>query len=429
MISQKHDILKGLRVLVAASGSIAAIKTPLLISRLIKAGAEVKTVITPSASNLISPLSLSTLSRNKCYQDIDQWNVNQTKPLHVELAEWAEIIVIAPLSASSLAKWSNGFADNLLASLLLAYEGPVIAAAGMNTSMWENIAVQRNWEGIKNRSKVLCLEPLTGLLACDRIGEGRMADPELIELAISSIKFQKEINGDLKKDWKNLNLLVTAGPTQEPLDAARIITNRSTGMMGVVIAQAARFRGAKVHLVHGPLSLPNNFLEGIATYPITNANDMQNALKKLQPSANALVMAAAVSDFRTKDGDKAKKLKKENLMHSIEGSLELVPDLLSEFAKNRLFKQAILGFAAVSGNDEEIQLAAKVKKNQKGCDLIMANAIDIPNQGFGENPNGGFLIGPENFVQKLPITSKIDLAHQLLDALIETYRNISSNIE
>jgi len=252
--------LEGRRLLVAASGSIAAVKTPLLVSALIKAGAEVRCTITPSAARLVSPLALATLSRNRCYQDIDQWNPQESKPLHIALAEWAEIVVVAPLSASSLARWTQGLADGLLASLLLACECPVIAAPAMNTAMWENLAIKSNWQKIKQNRRVLPLPPSSGLLACDRLGDGRMVDPEIIQLAIASALIQKDQNGLLKNDWVGKSLLVTSGPTIEPLDPARVLTNRSSGRMGVILAQAARFRGAKVDLVHGPLQLPKSWL-------------------------------------------------------------------------------------------------------------------------------------------------------------------------
>ncbi len=425
MTIQSKNLLQGLKILVAASGSIAAVKTPLLISGLIKAGAEVRSVITPSASKLVSALSLATLSRNKCYQDEDQWDPAQIKPLHIELAEWAEMVVIAPLTASTLSRWTQGLGEGLLASLLLAYEGPVIAAAGMNTSMWKNLAVKRNWEQLKQNTNVLCLNPASGLLACNRIGEGRMADPELIELAIKSGKIQINKYRKLNQDLEGLKILVTAGPTQEVLDPARVLTNKSSGRMGVLIAQAARFRGAEVDLIHGPLDLPEAWLEGLKSIKIDNAKEMRSWITKLQPSVDAVIMAAAVADLRKKDGPTKEKSSKKEFMKSLSTSLEEVPDLLKELVVNKTKKQILLGFAALSGSDTEIELAAKAKKIAKGCDLLMANPIDRPNQGFGSHPNGGFLIGANEMVRKIPTTSKIALAHELMDELMEHYRNIS----
>ena len=166
--------LSGKKILVAVTGSIAAVKAPILVSRLIKAGVEVKCVITQSASKLVSPLSLSTLSRNKCYQDKDQWDDSQTKPLHIALAEWAELIIVAPMSATSLSKFTSGNADGLLASILLASKSQIVIAAAMNTSMWENQSVKKNWNYVKTIDQVISLEPSEGLLACDSVGDGKM---------------------------------------------------------------------------------------------------------------------------------------------------------------------------------------------------------------------------------------------------------------
>ena len=175
--------LKGRRLLVAASGSIAAVKTPLLVSALVKAGAEVRCLVTASAAQLVSPLALATLSRHRCYVDDDGWSPDCSRPLHIELAEWADLVVLAPLSATSLSRWSQGSADGLLASVLLACEVPVLAAVAMNTAMWRHPAVQRNWEIVQTFPGVVPLLPEAGLLACDRLGDGRMADPVRIELA------------------------------------------------------------------------------------------------------------------------------------------------------------------------------------------------------------------------------------------------------
>ena len=202
--------LEGRRLLVAASGSVAAVKTPLLVSNLIKAGADVRCLITPSAAKLVSPLALATLSRHRCYQDEDQWKASEPRPLHITLAEWAEVIIIAPLSASTLSRWTQGLGEGLLSSVLLACECPVIAAAAMNTAMWSHPAVKKNWIELNNYLKVLTLCPQKGLLACDRIGEGKMAEPELIQLAIESALIQTKSNGHLKKDLEGLNFLISS---------------------------------------------------------------------------------------------------------------------------------------------------------------------------------------------------------------------------
>ena len=411
--------LIGRRILIAVSGSIAAIKTPILVSALIKKGAQVRCVVTPSASKLISPVALASISRNRCYQDKDLWDSSEPRPLHIALAEWAEIIVVAPLSASSLARWTNGLADGLLASLLLASECPILAAGAMNTAMWRNNFVQKNLNLLKTNPSVLLLEPSSGLLACDRIGEGRMADPELIELAIESTFIQRNDHGEIKRDWSGRKLLVTAGPTVEAIDQARLITNRSSGMMGVLLAQAARLRGAKVNLVHGPLKVPNGWLEGINTLKVSTGEEMRLKLQEIKSKADAIAMAAAICDIRFDKKDPIKKFKKESLISNLTNSLEPVPDLLNELVATRTKTQVILGFSALTGSDSEIQKHGRKKMEKKGCDLLMANPIDREGQGFDKTSNGGWLIGKEGFIQEIQVTSKLVLAHKLLDALLE----------
>lgn len=418
MKTEAASPLVGRRLLVAVTGSIAAVKTPLLVSALIKAGAEVRCLVTPSAARLVSPVALASLSRHRCYQDEDQWNPSEPRPLHIALAEWAEIVIVAPLSATSLARWTHGLAEGLLASVLLASERPVVAAAAMNTAMWSNPAVRRNWLELQSDPRVLQLAPESGLLACDRLGDGRMVDPKLIELAVASGLLQVDQTGRLKRDWQGRRLLVSAGPTLEALDQARLLTNRSSGRMGVLLAQVARLRGAEVDLVHGPLNLPLAWLEGLETHSVTSAVEMQSMLLELQPSADAVVMAAAVADVRRFGSAKAEKLPKEAFLKSLEQDWEEVPDLLAELVLRRTTGQVLLGFAALAGDDAQIQALGEEKRLRKGCDLLMANPIDRPGQGFESNLNGGWLLA-EGGVRSLPVTSKLVLAHQLLDALLE----------
>ena len=408
--------LSGKKILVAVTGSIAAVKAPLLISRLIKRGAEVKCVMTQSSTNLVSPLSLSTLSRHKCYQDKDQWQEEQTKPLHIFLAEWAELIIVAPMSATSLSKLACGNADGLVASLLLAAQSQIVIAAAMNTSMWSHQTVKKNWDYVKGINQFICLEPEEGLLACDRIGEGKMANLDIIELASESTFIFREQNKLLTQDLKNLRFLVTAGPTVEDLDAARQLTNRSTGLMGVLLAQAAKVRGAEVDLVHGPIKIQKDLLEGINTYQVQSANEMWQKIDDLQPYSQVIVMAAAISDF-TKKSPSPKKIPKELFINSVFDDIEMTPDLIKIQSKKKLEHQIFVGFAAETGSDNEIQEKAEKKRISKGCDLLMANPIDRDGQGFEENYNSGFLLGPNKKVKKLSLSTKLSISHQLLDEI------------
>ena len=415
--------LSGKKILVAVTGSIAAVKAPILVSRLIKAGAEVKCVITQSATNLVSPLSLSTLSRNKCYQDKDQWADSQTKPLHIALAEWAELIIVAPLSATSLSKFTSGSADGLLASILLASQSQIVMAAAMNTSMWENQSVKKNWNYVKTIDQVITLEPSAGLLACDRVGNGKMVNLDIIEMASESAFIFHAENKFLTKDLKDIRFLISAGPTVEALDAARQLTNRSSGKMGVLIAQAAKLRGAEVDLVHGPVSVQQDLLEGLNTYPVRSSNEMGAKIDDLQPSAQVIVMAAAVSDFKN-NSPSEQKISKEFFLKSIFDDLEMTSDLIKNQTKKKLENQIFLGFAAETGNDNEIIEKGEKKRVSKGCDLLMANPIDRAGQGFDENFNSGFLLGPKKMVKNLSFSTKLAISHQLLDEI----RNLKSKI-
>ena len=408
--------LSGKKILVAVTGSIAAVKAPILVSRLIKAGAEVKCVITQSATNLVSPLSLSTLSRNKCYQDKDQWADSQTRPLHIALAEWAELIIVAPLSATSLSKFTSGSADGLLASILLASQSQIVMAAAMNTSMWENQSVKKNWNYVKTIDQVITLEPSAGLLACDRVGNGKMVNLDIIEMASESAFIFHAENKFLTKDLKDIRFLISAGPTVEALDAARQLTNRSSGKMGVLIAQAAKLRGAEVDLVHGPVSVQQDLLEGLNTYPVRSSNEMGAKIDDLQPSAQVIVMAAAVSDFKN-NSPSEQKISKEFFLKSIFDDLEMTSDLIKNQTKKKLENQIFLGFAAETGSDNEIIEKGEKKRVSKGCDLLMANPIDRAGQGFDENFNSGFLLGPKKMVKNLSFSTKLAISHQLLDEI------------
>ena len=400
--------LAGRRVLVGISGSIAAVKLPLVVSALVQCGAEVRCLLTPAAAQLVSPVALASLSRNPCNLEADQWSHRAPRPLHVELAEWAELVLVAPLSATSLARWVHGLADNLLASTLLATEAPVLAAAAMNTAMWASQGVRRNWELLQSFERVLPLGPAAGLLACDRQGDGRMAEPQQLLLALECLQLW-----GWQRDWAGLRLLVTAGPTREPLDPARCLTNPSTGRMGVLLAQAARLRGAEVTLVHGPLALDSQWLEGLACVPVQTAADMEQALVRLQPSADAIAMAAAVADHR-RQHPLAHKLSKEELANELTSGWQPVPDLLAGLVNRRPPGQRILGFAAQSG---EVLAEARAKWARKGCDLMFANPIDQADAGFGAPSNHGWLLGGQVGEQLIQPGSKLAIAQQLLTAL------------
>ncbi|MBM5823584.1 MAG: bifunctional phosphopantothenoylcysteine decarboxylase/phosphopantothenate--cysteine ligase CoaBC [Cyanobacteria bacterium K_Offshore_surface_m2_011] len=404
------DALAGRRVLVLISGSIAAVKLPQLVSALVQRGALVRCVLSPGAERLVSAVALASLSRAPCHIEADQWSHQESRPLHIALAEWAEVVLLAPLSATSLARWVHGMADTLLASTLIACEAPVVAAPAMNSAMWAAPAVRRNWRELQGWERVLPLDPGSGLLACDRVGDGRMADPELLLLALESL-----LVAGCRRDWRGRRLLVSAGPTREALDPARCLTNPSTGRMGVLLAQAARLRGATVDLVHGPLAVDPAWLEGLQCHPVVTAAEMEAALLRLQDGADAIAMAAAVADHRRRSPEGCK-LPKEALEASLTSGWEPVPDLLAALVRRRPQAQAILGFAAQSG---EVLQEARAKFARKGCDLLFANPIDRPGAGFGAAGNEGWLLGPGERESQVGPTGKLALAHRLLSALAE----------
>ena len=419
--------LVGRHVLVAASGSIAAVKTPLLVSALVKAGAVVRCLVTPSAERLVSAVALASLSRHTCYCDGDQWDPSRSRPLHIELAEWAELVVVAPMSASTLSRWSQGSGEGLLASVLLATEVPVLVAAAMNTAMWNHPAVQKNWDVVQAFPGFVGLLPSSGLLACDRRGDGRMADPTLIELAAAALFSRGKECAVADRDWEGKHLLVTAGATHEPIDQARVLTNRSTGQMGVLLAQVARLRGATVQLVHGPLSVPEPWCEGVACIPVTTADDMQRVLAAHQPSMDAIAMVAAVADLRRVESAETK-VSKHQLPELLATGWSQVPDLLAALSRRRPHGQTLLGFAALAGEDAALIAQGQAKLLAKGCDLLMVNPIDRLGQGFGDQANGGWLLG-HDWIREMPLMSKLSMAHQLLDAMHQFHIAAVASVE
>jgi phosphopantothenoylcysteine decarboxylase/phosphopantothenate--cysteine ligase len=302
----------------------------------------------------------------------------------------------------------HGLGDSLLASTLLATEAPVLAAAAMNTTMWASPGVLANWQQLQGFERVLPLGPAEGLLACDRQGTGRMAEPELLLLALDSL-----VTWGWRRDWQGRRLLVTAGPTREWLDPARCISNPSTGRMGVLLAQAARLRGAEVQLLHGPLQVEPAWLEGLSCQRIDTGAELQQELRQRQSGVEAIAMAAAVVDHRPA-APQADKLDKQDLQAHLAVGWQTVPDLLQELVQQRPAGQRILGFAAHSG---DVLPQAQAKFARKGCDLLFANPIDQAGTGFGAARNEGWLLGPGEAVEPIAPQPKLAVAHRLLSAL------------
>ena len=404
------------KLLILITGSIAAVRIPILVSQLAKENYEIKCVISENAEKLIKPLSLSILSRNPCILEKDQWSNHQSTPIHIDLCNWAEIIVIAPLTATTLSKWVTGNADGLIPSILIANTKPIIVAPAMNTNMWINEAVQKNYELLESQSNVLSLQPSTGLLACDEIGIGKIPPNDLIQLAIEFTLIQ---NQKLYcKDLINKDFLITGGSTSEKIDAARHLTNSSSGTMGLLLAQVAKFRGAAVKYIHGPLKIDKEITDGIKRYEIETSNELIKAIEQEISNCDYFIMNAAVSDFRISSCT-SKKIPKNKFEEYLNKNLEIVPDILKKICKSKKHNQIFVGFCAFTGSLENAREIIIEKLNKKGCDFLFANPIDLVGQGFGQSAkNEGWLFDKKNNEYHIKKTSKIDLANKLINQII-----------
>ena len=404
------------KILLLITGSIAAVRIPLLVSQLAKENYEIKCVLSKNAEKLIKPLSLSILSRNPCILENDQWSDGQSTPLHIELSNWADILIIAPLTATTLAKWVTGNAEGLIPSILIANIKPIIVAPAMNTQMWLNKAVQKNYENLQNYENVLSLQPSQGLLACDAIGIGKIPPNDLIQLALEFIISNNK--NPYRKDLLNKEILITGGCTSEKIDAARHITNKSSGAMGLLISQVARFRGAKVKYIHGPLKIDKDLTDGIKRYEIETSVDLIRAIKNEISNCDYFLMNAAVSDFKIISNTSGK-IPKNKINDYLNKNFELVPDILKTISESKKDNQVFVGFCAFTGSIEEARITIKQKILQKGCDYLFANPIDLEGQGFGFlAQNEGWLFDTNNMEHYINKTSKIDLANQLITQII-----------
>jgi phosphopantothenoylcysteine decarboxylase/phosphopantothenate--cysteine ligase len=396
------QILRGRRVLIGIGGGIAAYKVCEVVSSLFKAGAKVRAILTQASQEFITPLTVTTLSRHPAYTDEGFWQPIHDRPVHIELGEWAEVFVIAPLTANTLGKLAHGLADNLLTNTVLASECPMLLAPAMNTQMWEQLSVQRNWQQLLSEQRYHSVGPGAGLLACDRVGSGRMAEPAEILTTVESL-----LHTGGKRDLVGKRVLISTGGTREHLDPVRFIGNPSTGKMGLALAQAAMHRGAHVTLVHAPASW--EVPEGVRGIPVVSAAQMQQAMLGCFPDADVIVMAAAVADVKPAEYA-AEKLPKKLLPTSL--PLEPVPDILAELGRRKQPHQRLIGFAAQTG---DIVKPALQKLKQKKLDAIAANPIDQPDAGFGSDTNQAIFLDNQGRKVEISPCSKLQLAHHLLD--------------
>ena len=388
--------LNNKRVVLGVTGSIACYKAADLASKLVQSGALVDVVLTSAATQFVSELTFRSITHRSVFTDLyspeSELSIN-----HVALAETADIIIVAPTTANTIAKIANGISDDVLTTTILATRAPIIIAPAMDANMFDNAATQANVTKLVTRG-VFIAGPANGRLASGLIGQGRMVEPSDI---ISSANMILGKDGDLS----GKKIVVSAGGTEEPIDPVRNITNRSSGKMGYAIAEAARDRGAIVSLVAAPNALPKPV--GILVTKIQSTEEMKKVIDTECDGADALIMAAAVADWRPleKLDSKAKKSTSDTW------SLKLVknPDIIASIKNDSLIK---VGFAAES---EDLIENSKVKIKSKNLDFIVANDITAKDSGFSVDTNKVTIIHSNGNIESLPLMSKYDVAHSILD--------------
>ena len=390
------------RILLAVSGGIAAYKVPELVRALDRAGHAVRCVLTEAATHFVSPLVLQALTREPARSSLLDPG-EEGRIGHIDLADWAEAVVVAPATANVLAKLAAGIADDLVTTVLLATRAPVLVAPAMNVNMWEHPATQANLATLRARG-VACVGPDAGTLACGWEGAGRMSEPAEIAGAVELLLGTRSLAGE--------KVVVTAGGTREPIDGVRALVNRSSGKMGFALAAEAARRGAEVTLVAGPASLPTP--AGVRRVDVETALEMRAAVRAELPHASVVVMAAAVADFRPAD-PVAGKLKKEDLAPGAGLELRLVenPDILAEISRER-GSRIVVGFAAES---RDVIASARRKLARKGCDLLVANDVSRSDAGFESDRNAVALLSPDGQVEELPLLDKHEVAARIWDRI------------
>jgi phosphopantothenoylcysteine decarboxylase/phosphopantothenate--cysteine ligase len=388
------------RILIGVTGGIAAYKIPELVRVLSRAGHSVRCIATPEALHFVTPLVLQSLTgapvRAQLFDASEEGEID-----HIALADWAEVLALAPATAHTLARLAHGLADDLVTTVALATRAPLLIAPAMNVNMWQHPATQENLRVLRERGACF-VGPERGELACGWEGEGRMAEPAAIAAAIEKALGPADLAG--------LCVLVTAGGTRERVDAVRYLGNRSSGKMGFAIAAEAARRGAEVVLVCGPNALTTP--PGVRRVDVESALEMREAVLGLLPKAHVVIKAAAVADFRPA-APEARKIRKEDLPEGAGVDLALVrnPDILAEVCRQK-GDRIVVGFAAES---HDVIPSARRKLARKGCDLIVANDISQPDSGFDAEQNAVSFVWPGGGVETLPPLPKAEVAARLLD--------------
>ncbi|MDJ0848452.1 MAG: bifunctional phosphopantothenoylcysteine decarboxylase/phosphopantothenate--cysteine ligase CoaBC [Myxococcota bacterium] len=388
------------RILLGATGGIAAYKVPELVRTLRRSGHAVRCVLTPRAARFVSPMVLQTLTGEVVRTElVDPGQEGEID--HIALADWAELLIVAPATADALARLAHGRADDMVSAVALATRAPLLLAPAMNVNMWQHPATQHNL-GILEERGALRVGPDSGELACGWEGEGRMSDPAAIAGAAERALGSGSLAGQV--------VLVTAGGTRERVDSVRFLGNRSSGKMGFAVAAEAARRGAEVVLVAGPSSLPTP--SGVRRLDVESALEMREAVFAELPRATLVVKAAAVADFRP-SAPVDRKLKKEDLPEGAGITLELErnPDILAEVCREK-GARVVVGFAAES---HDVVDAARRKLARKGCDLLVANDVSRAGAGFDADANTVVFVWPGGQIEELPSLPKGEVAAQLLD--------------
>ena len=396
-----------MRVALGVTGGIAAYKAAELVRVLQDKGLEVQVIMTRNARRFVTPLTLASLSGRKVITDMfatsgGEPNVESAIE-HIAVAQSIDALVVAPATANIIAKIARGIADDFLTTLCLATRAPLIIAPAMNVNMWENPATQENLDILRGRGATI-LDPDEGYLACGMTGPGRLASVETIARALFDTL-------GIREDLRDEKVLVTAGRTEEPLDAVRYLSNRSSGKMGYALAEASRRRGARVSLVSGPASLEPP--QGVHFERVRTAEEMAEAVLRHLDESSVVLMAAAVADFRPAESQNGK-IKKRDDFSTIK--VEPTRDILAEIARRRRPSQVVVGFAAEA---ERVLENASRKLREKGLDLIVANDVTREGAGFEVDTNIVTLIFPDGREIPLDKMSKLDVAKRVLDQVVE----------
>jgi len=401
--SNKGEGLPGKRVLLIVTGGIAAYKSAYLSRLLIRKQAELRVVMTEAATKFVTPLTFEVLSGNPVGVDLFAQRV-EPRVEHVELAGWADIIIVAPATADFIAKAALGLADDLASTVLLASRSPVLFAPAMNQAMWKSAAVRRNIERLKSDGR-LVVDPRSGDLACGEEGPGRMAEPEDILRAVEGVFGAGELSG--------LKVLVTVGRTEEDIDSVRFITNRSSGRMGFALAREMKRRGAVVHVIRGAVDVETPQVDSVKV--VKSAKDMARAVKRAFPSCDVLFMTAAVADFTPSSRAKGKIKRGDDGL-----TIELKPteDILASLSGVKKKEQVVVGFALETKEDDS---AAMAKLKAKACDYLVLNLVG-GDTGFSVPTNSVVIYGRKGRILSTPLLGKDEIASEIIDAVVQDRR-------